>query len=176
MLQAVTEATFAVVDSRLQYQHRLLVATCFCLVSLNMACLEEDYVKAFLVPLNFDQAWLWEGIVPIKHKKEVFDDDEQEKDKGDVEEMGKEEEKKDKSESRLVDAMERHDDQADETFPSWLPHECSKKVCCVVQLNSFRLCSMNSISNSLIDGILFHSSLYLLSLNAKCLLLTYINQ
>lgn len=143
MLQSVIEAVFAVVDSRLQRQHRLIVATCFCLVSLNMTCEKEDYVKAFMVPLNLDQTWLWEGIVPAK--KEEAEDEKQHEGKDVEEGIGKDEEKVEKEkkgksddeiepETRPTEAMIGHEDQADETFPSWLPPECNKKVPFTVQL------------------------------------------
>ncbi|XP_050721570.1 uncharacterized protein LOC127001253 isoform X3 [Eriocheir sinensis] len=133
MLQSVTEAVFAMIDARLQRQHRLLVATCIGLVSLNMSCEKEDYVKAFLVPLNLDQTWLWEGVVPPKKKVEA-EVDEEEKDKEEDVEDGKdeEEEREEKSdhekelETRSDETIEELD-QAEETFPSWIPSGCKKK-------------------------------------------------
>lgn len=140
MLQAVTEAVFEMIDARLQRQHRLLVATCIGLVSLNMTCEKEDYVKAFLVPLNLDQTCLWEGVVPPKKKEEEGEVDEEERDEDkdmedgkDKEEEKVEEEGEEKSdikepEVKSDEAMEEQD-QAEETFPSWMPSGCKIKVC-----------------------------------------------
>lgn len=134
MLQAVTEAVFAMIDARLQRQHRLVVATCIGLVSLNMSCEKEDYVKAFLVPLNLDQTWLWEGVVPPKKKVEPEADEEEDKEEDVEDRKDKEDEREEKSdhetelETRSDKAIEEHD-LSEETFPSWLPSGCKKKVC-----------------------------------------------
>lgn len=145
-MQAVTEAVFAMLDARLQRQHRLLVATCIGLVRLNMSCEKEDYVKAFLVPLNLDQTWLWERVVPPKKKVEA-EVDEEEKDKEEDVEDGKdkEEEREEKSdhekelETKSDEAIEEHD-QAEETFPSWIPSGCKKKVCLTIVSFTVRPC------------------------------------
>lgn len=147
MLQAVTEAVFAVLDARLQRQHRLLVATCFGLVTLNMTCEEEDYVKAFLVPLNLDQTCLWEGVVPPAVKKEEAEGNEV-KEKEDVGEGGEDKEEEidgEQSEGKSDEerepeikpdeAVAEHDDQTLETLPSWIPSGCNKKVCFTKQLH-----------------------------------------
>lgn len=148
MLQAVTEAVFGVVDARLQRQHRLLVASCFGLVRLNMTCKKEDYVKAFLVPLNLDQTWLWEGVTPPKKKQAESDEEAMDKEKdvenGKDEEEEKVEEEEEKSadeepEAKSDESMKEHD-QEDESFPSWIPDGCNKKVCFVFHGNfSFQL-------------------------------------
>ena len=127
MLQAVTEAVFAVVETRLQQQHRLLVATCFGLAKLNMACEEDDYVKAFLIPLNLDQTWLWEEVIPMK-KEKVINVEEEDKEQDMEEEKNKEEKEESEEDNLETMAVEKHKDQADETFPSWIPNECNIKV------------------------------------------------
>lgn len=148
----MTEAVFAVVETRLQQQHRLLVATCFGLARLNMAYEEEDYIKAFLVPLNLDQGWLWEEVIPPdkkekeaevdgEEKEEVEDKEEKdiEEGKDNEKEKGKEE-KEVKSEEedleiKTCETVEGKKEQTDETFPSWIPKECNIKVC-IVHFNS----------------------------------------
>lgn len=148
MLQAVTEAVFAVLDARLQRQHRLLVATCFGLVTLNMTCEEEDYVKAFLVPLNLDQTCLWEGVVPPTEKKEEAECDEEVKEKESVGEEGKDKEEeidgkqsegksddKREPEVRPDEVLAEHDDETLEALPSWIPSGCNKKVRFTKQLH-----------------------------------------
>lgn len=135
-------AVYAVVDARLQCQHRLLVATCFGLVTLNMICEEEDFVKAFLVPFNLDQTWLWEGVLPPRKKKEEAKVDEEGKDveegKNQEEEKVEEikEEKSDEErdhETRPSGAKGEYGEQTDETFPPWIPSGCNKKVCLTLQ-------------------------------------------
>ncbi|MPC58002.1 hypothetical protein E2C01_051994 [Portunus trituberculatus] len=152
ILQAVTEAVFAVVEARLQQQHRVLVATLFSLARLNMFSEKEDYVKAFLIPLNLDETWLWGEIIPPKKEKKAKVDEEEEdegkeedKKEQDMEE-GKDEEKEknleekeDRSEDedpekKKCETVEEHQDQPNEDFPSWIPSECNIKVCFVVCL------------------------------------------
>lgn len=143
----MTEAVFAVVETRLQQQHRLLVATCFGLARLNMTFEEEDYIKAFLVPLNLDEAWLWEEVIPPKKKKEPEDDgvekeEEEDKEEKDTEIREDDEEEEDKKEEeeksdeedpeiKTDETVAEHKEQADDAFPSWIPKECSIKVCVV---------------------------------------------
>ena len=150
-MQAVTEAVFAVVETRLQQQHRVLVVTCFSLARLNMFCEKEDYLKAFLTPLNLDDTWLWGKLIPPKKEKEdEVDEEEKEEEEEDreeqnMEEKKDEEEEKDKEEKEDIseekdpgmepcETFEEHLYQTDEDLPSWIPSGCNVKVCFAVCL------------------------------------------
>ncbi|XP_045101948.1 dynein-1-alpha heavy chain, flagellar inner arm I1 complex-like isoform X2 [Portunus trituberculatus] len=166
ILQAVTEAVFAVVEARLQQQHRVLVATLFSLARLNMFSEKEDYVKAFLIPLNLDETWLWGEIIPPKKEKKAKVDEEEEdegkeedKKEQDMEE-GKDEEKEknleekeDRSEDedpekKKCETVEEHQDQPNEDFPSWIPSECNIKSARILGKLSEGCCSLFTPSST----------------------------
>ncbi|XP_063870908.1 dynein axonemal heavy chain 10-like isoform X4 [Scylla paramamosain] len=164
ILQVVTEAVFAVVETRLQQQHRLLVATCFGLARLNMFCEEEDFLKAFLIPLNLDETWLWGKVVPPKKEKKAEVDEEEkegeeeDKEEQDMEEEKDEEEEKDKEEkedkseeedpeTKPCETVEEHQDQTDEVFPSWIPSECNVKSARILGKLSEGCCGLFSPSS-----------------------------
>lgn len=124
-MEIVTEAVLELLETRLQLQHRLVVATCLALTKLNLKCEQDDYVATFLVPLNLSQM-VWEEISRPSAKKKGGEKSKMEEDDEPDEEQEIEDQEKEEEEEERIDAQEEDDT---EDLPEWIPEKCDKKVC-----------------------------------------------
>ncbi|XP_042227080.1 uncharacterized protein LOC121869635 [Homarus americanus] len=104
--EVVTSSVFELINMRLQLQHRLIVTVCFALAKLNMKCDSEDYIKAFLVPMNVEQM-LWKDVnrPGVTKKQEHINSSKEEKDEEIIEEKV----------------------ESEDSISDWIPKQCDWK-------------------------------------------------
>lgn len=116
MLEIVTNAISELIDTRLQLQHRLIVTTCFALVRLNMKYENEDYIKAFLIPVELEQM-IWKDISKSRPMKKQGNN----KSVDDLEECARKDREEDEESIHTENEQE-------ESIPEWIPKQSDKKV------------------------------------------------
>nr|XP_045619033.1 uncharacterized protein LOC123770899 [Procambarus clarkii] len=129
MMNVVTHTVFELMDMRLQFQHRLIVATCFTLAKMNMKQENEDYIRAFLVPLSEEEI-VWDNIsIPDLTKTSGHRDSTDDLDE---------------SLTGDYDADDTQDEHAEpeDSIPRWLPKQCDKRSAYVLTHLSERCSSL----------------------------------